>query len=164
MNKAVKNELAVALINAGRSDEGYAILESIHGIEGQLSSLNQVAVFLGRGQYLAAKQYLLERLEYPGPNRGYILKTLVKTNQLLIEEAEDEEQQHRYYLEIIMWLEQLKKTTNNPFYSYRLGQTYLVLGEKGRAQAHFAEAARRFGKTSPYKSPAEKLAKDLDQR
>ena len=92
MNKAVKNELAVALINAGRSDEGYAILESIHGIEGQLSSLNQVAVFLGRGQYLAAKQYLLERLEYPGPNRGYILKTLVKTNQLLIEEAEDEEQ------------------------------------------------------------------------
>ena len=161
-NKSAKNELALALIAAGRQEEGYALLDSIQGIKGQLSSLNQVAVFLRRKQYPEAKRYLLERLEAPGPNQGYILKTLIKTNQFLIEEsAGDDELQHGYYMETINWLDRLKKLTNNPFYSYRLGQTYLVLGDKEQAQVNFADAAKRFEATSPYQKPAEKLARDL---
>jgi hypothetical protein len=58
-------------------------------------------------------------------------------------------------------LTRLIKLTKAPFYSYRLGITYIQVNEKEKALAAFTATIQTAPSTVYYRKPAEKLARDL---
>lgn len=162
-NISAKNELALALLAKGRDDEARAIFEQIRPPENQPTSLNRVTVFLEREEYQEAREFLLERLKYPGPYEIRILEYLIIVDTKFVEQSLTEEEKNRSYRAIIGWLKRLQEINYQPFHWYRLGRIYMRLGEKENAKKSFAKAAKLLPDGSPFKKPAAKLARKLSE-
>ena len=162
-NVSAKNELALALLGKGRDDEARAIFEQIKPEENQPTSLNRVTVFLAREEYSEAREFLLERLQHPGPYEIRILEYLIIVDAKIVEQAATDEEKNRSYRATIGWLERLQEINYQPFHWYRLGRIYMWLGEKEKAQQSFAQAAKQLPDGSPFKEPAAKLARNFSE-
>jgi tetratricopeptide (TPR) repeat protein len=158
-----KNELAMALLDQGRTDESNALMIVNRTPAEQRSSLNQAVALAKENRYNDARSLLVARVssENDIELKSRTLDILVS---LSLEEAgkmTNGAEQRRIYLDIIAWLEQLHKLTNSSFQWYRMGRVYLLLHNKIEAQRCFAKAAIELPKNSQYKESAAKLAKNL---
>ena len=154
-----RNELAMALYAHGRDKEAREIISHINMPESQRASLNMAGVYVRRGDYQAARDFLLVRLQNPGVLKHRILEMLIKVASQEAEETDDASLKRRNYLDILNWLEQLG---DNPFLHYRKGRIYLWLGNHQEALAHFKKAAKGLPDDSAFKAAAIKLSKSLE--
>ena len=156
-----QNELALALLAKGRTDEAESIINSIGVPSNQRSSLNKAAILDEQGEHQAARDFLLERLENPGNLEIRILEMLIKITHEMIDETDDESLKMAYFEETLIWLNRLDELSGDPFINYRIGRVQMWLGNKSEAQKNFAVAAEFLPDESPYKAPAKKLALKL---
>ncbi|MCM2265242.1 MAG: hypothetical protein NDI73_08620 [Desulfuromonadales bacterium] len=163
-----KNQLALALYAHGRAEEAAALIGSIRISGGELSSLNQAAILRKAKRFDEARHFLLERLNGPGTStariEARILEMLLAVNNDEFNQGINDVGRRKERLqEMLDWLKRLETLTKSPFFMYRQGYVNLLLGNRDEAQKCFAEAVKRFPDDSPYKGPAQKLAKDLEQ-
>lgn len=157
-----KNQLALALIAHNRREDANEMLASNEMPVSKIASLNVAAALFDRGEYAAARDNLLHRLENnPADLETKILKMLVKMTSKYLNDINDETLKRDGYSDILEWLERIKEISPTGFNYYRIGRIQLILEDKVAAQHAFAEAARRFPPDSIYKKPATKLATDL---
>lgn len=161
-----QNQLALALYDHGRVEEAAALIKSIRIPDEELASINQAAMLRETKRYAEARQLLLERLKIAGSTtsrmEGQILEMLLAINGDELNQGTEDDASRRARLhEMLDWLRRLESLTRSPFFMYRQGYVNLMLGNRAEAQKCFAEAFKRFPDDSPYKAPAQKLAKDL---
>ncbi len=156
-----KNELAIALYAKGRDLEAEALVRTTQFQTSQLASLNLAALYIEQGDYQAARTTLVDKLENENVIKTRVLEMLIRNASEKAEKTTDESQKRFYYNEMLDWLNQLEHRTGNPFVSYRKGRVYLILDDRGAAQASFAIAARGLPEDSVYKAPATRLARTL---
>jgi hypothetical protein len=156
-----RNELALALLAKGRTDDAESIIQSIGVPQNQRSSLNKAAILADQGEYQAARDFLLDRLEKPGKLESRILEMLIKITHEMIDETDDENLKTIYFEETLVWLNRLDEMSGDPFINYRIGRVQMWLNNITEAQKNFAIAARLLPDESPYKAAANKLALKL---
>jgi tetratricopeptide (TPR) repeat protein len=156
-----RNELALALLAKGRTGEAESIINSIRVPSNQRSSLNKAAVLADQGEYQAARDLLLERLEKPGKLEARILEMLIKITHEMIDETDDESLKKTYLEETLVWLKHLDTMSGDPFINYRIGRVQMWLDNIPEAQKNFAIAAKSLPDESPFKAAAKKLALKL---
>ncbi len=158
-----KNQLAIALIEHGQKSKALVILDENRINEGDSAALNKAAAYWENGDFLAAREELLTRLQSSRTLEREILEMLVKITSEQAVKIDDERLKHIYYEDILAWLERIRTRSPSGFISYRIGRVQLLLENKVAAQKAFDDAARRFPQDSIYKEPATKLARDLAQ-
>lgn len=158
-----QNTLAVELMKKGERAEAVAILRDLDLPKFQVASLNKVIVMIEDGEYLHARDFLIERLNTPVSYQRTILEKLVKVMVLLHDNASEPEVKVEYRQEQLRYLEMLWESTREPFYLYQVGRLHMEMGHKYLAQTAFAQAYEMFPENSLYKQPAGKLAETLKE-
>lgn len=163
-----KNELAYALQQLGREKESRDIMLSIEAPEKskrgkKLVDSNRATIMAAEGDLLGAKKLLLRNIEDAGVLFPRIAEHLITVNTTLLNKERDTLKRHALEAEIIELLKKMREQTGNPFYFYRIGQTYLNFGNKKEAQYYFNEAYLRSPDNAYYKQAARKLADNLNK-
>jgi protein O-mannosyl-transferase len=161
-SQGARNDLAVALLKQGQTQQAYAIFTSNAASSGaknsELAEMNKAMAQKGGGDLEGARKTLLALLGHPGKQEVGVLQKLLALNQARVEKAVGQREKGAIYLEMAGHLERLQKVTGDPFCHYRLGQLYLVLQRKEEARVCFARAYREAPAGAYYKAPARKLA------
>jgi tetratricopeptide (TPR) repeat protein len=158
-----QNLLAVELYKTGNISKSLRILKDIELPEEQEASLNKVFVYIDEKNFVKAKQFLEERLarETSAAYRGKILNLMLRVSATKAEGCSTAECRDATQRENLEVLQKLLELTHDPFYHYRIGQTYLFIGNRAAAQKSFADAYHALPEDSLYKAPAKTLADRL---
>lgn len=158
---AAKNDMAIALLKRGKKEEALKIFQENDIEKFQAGSLNKAVVLISTGKLDEARSLLRERLKDQVPYRDQILKRLISVDETIRNKSSDGAVRESMNLEILELLEDLHRTTRDPFCYYRMGRVALALGRKTDAAEFFAKAWKGAPEGAYYKAPAGKLAKDL---
>lgn len=165
---AVRNELAVALIERGRFEEGINQLEigkdliSNDDPRKMLIEINLMTVKLRQGSLDEAKQMVLQSIKdkesaYPG-----LLIFLNQVNDMIFFKSNDEKIKRQIALEIIDTNNHLYPKTKDPMSLYRNGQLSLFLGDDHKALEYFKKAYAEAPEGAFFKETAKKLIRKLE--
>jgi tetratricopeptide (TPR) repeat protein len=159
-----RNDKAIALINKGMNEEGYKIIKSLPTSAGarnwEQTESNKVSVLVSEGKIDEARKVLKPMAEKSWRNQVRSIEALLKIDENLMMDPKRKDTVE-IGGEVVGLLETLQKKTGNPFYYYRLGQTYLILKNRAEAQKMFEKAYLYAPATAYYREPAGKLAKKL---
>ncbi len=155
------NELAMALMKKGEHERAYAILRDLDVPDFQAASLNKVLVWIHDGEYVKARNFLIERLKRPGAYDRLVLERLVGVLRLMSQNTDSQAEVKAFDEEVLHYLDDLWRRTREPLYLYSLGRQQMMMGRRSAARLSFAEANRLFPEGSIYKQPAGKLAETL---
>lgn len=163
-----KNELAYALQQLGREKESREIILSIDAPEKskrgkKLVDSNRAIIMAAEGDLIGAKKLLLRNIEDSGVLFPRIAEHLITVDTTLLNKERDKQKRRALEEEIIELLLKTREQTGNPFYFYRIAQTYLNFGNKKEAQHYFNEAYLRSPDNAYYKQAAKKLAETLNK-
>ncbi len=166
---AIRNELAVALIEKGRFEEGIRELEIGKGLiktadyaRKKLIDINLMAVQLRQGSPYEARQMVLQSIKdkesaYPG-----LLIFLNQVDEMIFFKSIDEKIKRQIALEIIDTNNYLYPKIKDPISLYRNGQLSLFLGDNHKALEYFKKAYSEVPEGAYYKETAEKLIRKLE--
>lgn len=161
-----KNELAHALQQLGKEKESRDIILSIEAPEKskrgkKLVDSNRATIMAAEGDLIGAKKLLLRNIEDSGVLFPRIAEHLITVDTTLLNKERDKLKRRALEEEIIDLLLKTREQTGNPFYYYRIAQTYLNFGNRKGAQHYFNEAYLRSPDNAYYKQAAKKLAETL---
>lgn len=163
----VKNELAKALIEHGRLEEGMNILKSNRADKSfrnrEFAELGRANVMFFQGDAESARKLLLKNLNTSSGAYVPILTRLIKIDEERLKAAEEENKMIKIRHEIIDLYLKLNEVGPSSFYSYRIGQIYLAMHKNREARDFFAKAYNSAPDNAYYKLPAKKLAEKLDK-
>ena len=158
---AAKNDMAIALLSRGKKAEALKIFQENDIEKFQGASLNIVFVLIDGGKLAEARALLHTRLKDSVPYRDQIINKLISVDEMLRDKSSEATVRKSMNLEILELLEELQRTTGEPFCYYRMGRIALALGRKADAGEFFAKAWKGAPEGSYYKAPAGKLARNL---
>lgn len=162
-----KNELALALMEAGQVKKAQEILmsntlpnDNKYSI---ITNLGKATVLINRGEFFEAKKLLLS-VNYPPSNPLYsrYQETIIKINENMIAESQlSKVEMQSLNNEIIQLLVNLHEATSDPFHYYRIGQRYLKVNKMVEAQRYFNLAYLQAPANAHYRSAAKQLSDKL---
>jgi tetratricopeptide (TPR) repeat protein len=160
-----KNELAIALIAHGKTKEGYDILKSNYVPQNvknyQIGYLNRAKVLAAEGNLEGARKLLISNLDEKRKNYEEVLEQLITTNEKRLNNTNEKNARTVIFAEMIDSLKKLYTRNSDPMYLYRIGKTYMFMGNKDDAQVYFAMAYEAAPKEAFYRMPAKKLSENL---
>jgi tetratricopeptide (TPR) repeat protein len=160
-----KNELAAALLQHGRTDEAFKLIE-INAISSKQSDyatadINKAKAMAAENDLEGGRKLLLARLDAPGKQYDKILLELLAIDDKRVNQARSGAKKLEIHAEQIDLLMKLYARTSEPFYCYRIGQMYLFMNKKREARVFFEKAYEKAPDNAYYKSSAKKLAEKL---
>lgn len=163
---AIRNELAVALINKGRVAEGREQLKIAQRLNKRddvryLITLNQLALNLRDKAPEEARAILLQSSQSKKHADLESLNMLRKIDEGRLVKATDAKLKTSIAKEIIDTNEYIYARTNDPFCYYRNGQLSLMIGDRQKAAAYFRYAQEKAPDNAYYKLAAHTLADKL---
>lgn len=160
-----KNELASALLQHGRMDEAFKLIEtnavSANGSSYTTADINKAKVMAAENDVEGGRKLLLAKLDAPGKQYDEILLGLLAVDEQRVNQARSGAKKLEIHAEQIDLLMKLYARTSEPFYCYRIGQIYLFMNKKSEARAFFEQAYEKAPDNAYYKSFAKKLAEKL---
>lgn len=164
--ETAKNDLAAALMEKGRKDEAFAVMSSMklssaNGPYNELAVLNRVTVLLNQGDPMAARRLLKENFTEDTRLYEQFVVKYIAVEEACLKLSTKPNLQKELRLEVIELYKNLQTRTRNPFYLYRIGQMYLVMGNKEDARDYFARAYASAPDDAHYKTAAQKLSEKL---
>lgn len=161
-----KNELAYALQQQGREKESRDLILSIVAPEQskrgkKLVDSNRATIMAAEGDLAGAKELLLRNIEDSGVLFPRIAEHVITINMTLLNKERDKRKRRLLEEEIIGLLLKTQEQNGDPFYYYRIAQTYLNFGYRKEAQRYFDEAYLRSSDDAYYKQAAKKLSEKL---
>ncbi|MBJ6724082.1 glycosyltransferase family 39 protein [Geomesophilobacter sediminis] len=164
-SRLIKNELAIALANEGRTAEAERQLESAKkqdpGKTFALPFVNQANLKIGAGDLDGARKLILSVVQDDATADPAALRTLAKIDEQRLFRKNTPAVTKDIYREIGQTHDRLYLKTKNPADLYRSGQMALFLGEKERAGTLFQRAAAEAPDDAYFKPAAKKLAEKL---
>ncbi|PLX91341.1 MAG: hypothetical protein C0621_11095 [Desulfuromonas sp.] len=162
---SLKNELGIALIANGKLREAEKILDSgiaTHGtwISGLLY-VNKARVLVERGEFVTARNLLLDVVGKKISGREDVLRMLARIDEKRLLEAKDPEEVEFVREQLIQSYERLFSATKDPISLYRTGQLLISAGDKKEAARFFSEAYERAPQDAYYRQAAKKLAEKM---
>jgi tetratricopeptide (TPR) repeat protein len=158
-----QNEIANALYASGKMKDAGRVINSIKLpddlINRQYGLISKASVLINNENYSGARILLKQALIDPGKHEVLILEKLLNIDKL--ELLANKTTSNVNYPDSVKNLSRLIELTSDPFYSYRLGIVYMQVGEKEKALAAFSTVVRAASPTAYYRTPAEKLMRDL---
>jgi tetratricopeptide (TPR) repeat protein len=159
-----KGEIARALLARGRTQEAMAIAKTIRSPEdlntAQLIWVTKASYFAQNEEWSSARIYLEKALANPGDHEKEIRKGFIAFYDYQIMALRGD-MVLSLYAEIIPHMQRIYELTADPFYQYRLGQSYLFLQQRQNAQKAFNLAAAQAPLTAHYRQAALELARTL---
>lgn len=157
--------LADLYIEAGRVEEGRAIIRTLKAPEGlrnaEAIDLRRARLFFEEGQLREARAVILAHRR-PGSQLYYeFQKLLAKIDSALVEQTSAAERTE-LLVEAVAVHRELYDKLKDPFYLYLLGQIFLRAGDRQQAAPLFAQASREAPATAHYRDAAAKLATSLE--
>ena len=158
---AVINEYAITLKRNGDVDKSKKVFNKIASKKDILGVLNDALMNLDDLDKLRnAKSELIKQIDNKTKVKKYIYLTLIKINNHIYEKKPDK----KLLLENIVYYKNLYNMSNDPFFIYKSGQTYLELGDYENALKMFEKAYEKLPENSIYKKPAKKLSKKIKSK
>jgi tetratricopeptide (TPR) repeat protein len=165
---AVKNELAAALENRGRSDEA-SVLYLANSVPQQdkfgiIADINKSRALANKGEFADAVALLKSRNEDGSkPLYDQYLKNLIYLNSRLADSQDDPRKSTALRKENIELLIKLQQINGDIYQFYLIGKEYLGVGDKQNAARYFRMAYERSAPEVFYHEPARKLAERLER-
>jgi protein O-mannosyl-transferase len=160
-----KNELASALLQHGRTDEAFKLVQVNADISKQFNyapaAINMAKVMAAENDLEGSRKLLLAKLQTPGKQYVEIVKELIVVDEKRADQTRNASKRFEIHSEQIDLLTKLYTRTSDPFYSYRIGQIYLFMGKKSKARSFFEKTYERAPDSAYYKLPAKRLAEKL---
>ncbi|KAB0669595.1 hypothetical protein F6V30_12390 [Oryzomonas sagensis] len=158
---AAKNELAIALVGRGKTDEANKILLANSGDDTQPSSINKIKVAVNNGRYEEAYRMMGERKARGGKEDKDSLDLMYLINEQRFIASKSESQSRKIRMEMLTILGNLHSLSGDPVYFYRIGLVQLRLGNRLAAKQSFESAWRNSAPDCYYHNAAKKLAESL---
>lgn len=166
---AIRNELAVALIEQGRFEEGIKQLEIAKGLmkaddhaRNRMIDINLMAVKLNQGAPDEARKMVLQSIKDKKNADPGLLIFLNQVDEMIFFKSIDEKIKRQIALEIIDTNNYLYPKIKDPMSLYRNGQLLLFLGDNNEALEYFKKAYAVAPDGAYYKETAEKLIRKLE--
>lgn len=160
-----QNEMARALYGEGKGAEAGSILKSLK-VSSELNNyqygmISKAGALENEGDTEGARKILRKLLADPGRHEVLISQRLLKLNEqeVLAGKAEI----NRYFEENVMLMSRLYEITRDPFYQYRLGQTYMFKGDRANARSAFQRVVVESSEKVYYHNPARILLKKMER-
>lgn len=164
---AVKNELAVALKDHGRHEEGNRLIKgnvvSKDAKHSELYDMNRAKLLCEVNDFKAARRLLLDNLNPSSRMYPELLVKLVDIDFILMAQAAERKEKEKIRQELITLFTKLQESTGDPYFFYKLGQQHLSMGNKVEARRFFVKAFDAAPEDAFYRLPAKKLAEKLKQ-
>lgn len=164
----VRNELATALLRAGRDEESMAQLALARGQDSGQRVINvhfnAVRGLIRDGDFDAAWS---EFKQVQDATRRRTLKyreEVVKIHEAMLRTFSADEHKQLILPELLSAYEALMERRGDPFLRYRAGQIAMHIGADAKAVTYFTEAYQRAPESSHYKEAAGKLAAKLAEQ
>ena len=157
------NELGIALINQGRSDEADLQLQTGQNQPGRNSLLfvNQAGIKLSEGDVQEARAILLKVFKGKASSNFEVLRMLARVDEKRFSNETDETLRRVILDDLIDTYEVLWRRSGDSFYLYRCAQLILISGDKLRAAGYFSRVYTAAPANAYYKEAAGKLAARL---
>lgn len=165
----LRNELAIALIHKGKTDEARLQLETAKKLDPKKTNVliyvNQAMSKMQQGKLLEARAVLLETFTEKKSANAEVLKVLAKIDESRLFKLKGKNPQERrdIYREIMDTHDHLYRKTKDPVSLYRGGQMALFLGETKMAGDYFAKAYQAAPDGTYFKPAAKKLAEKYNR-
>jgi protein O-mannosyl-transferase len=160
-----RNELAVALIDKGKSEQAQAIFASNgadqDGKYKKVTDRNRAYIMASHGDYEEARALLRKGLDPGSETYSLMVEQLIKIDESMLTLAKYQSQKKLLHADLVTLLTQMQQHTGDPFYFYRIGQTYLRAGNQRQASLFFDKAYQKAPLDAYYRQPARKLALKL---
>lgn len=153
--------LATVLMQRGDRDEAAEMMRDLDIPAFQVASLNKVSIMVADGKFEEARAFLIGRLQNPGAYRRIVLENLVRVLALMADGEPDAARKKIYQTEQLTHLNDLWKSTREPFYLYQVGRLQLSMGDRSSARHAFETAYQAFPEGSIYREPSRKLAESM---
>ena len=166
----IRNELAIALLNKGRTDEaerqlkkGIALIRPDDGQRPQILFANLAYLKLNQNKISEAEKIINKVIHREKDKTSkdilWVYIQLIKSK--LTKEKFDSPYRKILLADMINTYDELYKKTGKADYLYMAGKKALILGYKKVAAGYFSKAAGKLLDTSPYKTAALTLAKNI---
>jgi tetratricopeptide (TPR) repeat protein len=160
-----KNELAEALLQHGRTDEAFKLVQvnadTANKSNYTTAAINRAKVMAAENDLEGSRKLLMAKLETPGKKYDEIIKELIAVDEMRADQTRSASKRFEIHSEQIDLLTKLYTKTSDPFYSYRIGQIYLFMNKRNKARSYFEKAYERAPDSAYYKLPAKRLAENL---
>lgn len=160
-----QNEMAGALYALGKRKEGAALIRSMQLPESllnyQFGTVSQAAAKVQSGDLEGAEALLNRLLDVPGRTDVDVRRRLLALYELMVTNGKATRAQ--VYPKSVEMLTHLYKTTDDPFYQYRLGIVHMQEKQRRLAHESFLLAAAGAPLNAVYRLPAQKLAAKMSQ-
>lgn len=161
----IRNELALALIKNGRSDEGKAILAenmiTKAGSEQYYSPTNNAIILWNSGQYKQASNLFWQTADEDQRNAVVILKKYLSLMDRWSFNDDVKPEPDWLKPEMIRVQQTLYERTHDPFWLYCLGKIHFSKGDRIQALDLFEQAYGAAPDSAFYKEPAGRFLKRL---
>jgi predicted negative regulator of RcsB-dependent stress response len=158
-----QNEIAGALYEQGRKDEGARIINSMVVTRElnnyQCGMISKAAVLADRGDVEGARKILRQVLEDPGRSEKEAIQRLLSLNGM--GDFANMSVRLKFYDENCALLARFYKITKDPFCQYRLGQLHMNKGDRAKARVAFQRAVAQTDEKVYYHLPAKKLMEKM---
>lgn len=160
-----RSVLADLLIQAGRTEEGKEMIRSTTASKGLRNAdfldLKRAELLFKQGDFLEARQLILQRREPGGQLYHYFQQLLAKVDYALLFNYRGPDWIDIFNETVAVHLE-LAQVYSEPFYYYRLGQLYVRVDQKDNAAYYFTQAYEKAPSGAHYKDAARVLAQKME--
>ena len=163
---SINNELAIALIDAGKFDEAEKQLtEGINNPENKnpLLYINLARIKMEQNKIGEARQILFNSFSKKEEGNQEVLKMLafIDEKRIMLGNYDNDEKKLLIIKDLLETYKLVYEKDNNPFSLYRFGQLALFIGLKTEARTAFARAYKEAPSDAHYKKAAGILAQKL---
>jgi hypothetical protein len=164
---SAKNELATALIDAGKTEEGFKLLKENRYPDlkknREFAALCRVSVLVHEKDFEGARRLLLTNMNEASDYYRDVLKQLIDVDGERLAFTTSKAKQAEIRVEQAELYKKLHAKTGDPLYLYKTGQMYLFMGKNAVARQFFAKAYDAAPENAFYRLAAKKLAEKLQQ-
>lgn len=161
----VRNELATALLHAGRHDEAAEQLRQARDQDGGQRVLNvhfnSVLGLIREGDFYGARSALAQLESSTEKPSLKFMEEAVKINEAMLRAFPEPQHKSLTLVELLEAYERLMTRKSDPFLRYRSGQIAMHLGDREKAAGYFSEAYQRAPATAHYREAAGRLAEKM---
>jgi hypothetical protein len=160
-----RNELAIALLQHGRSEEAYRIFKK-NSVTNQTNNKefaadNRALALAAKGDLDGARFLLLESMDERSKNYLLLVGRLLEVDERRLKKTANPATVEQIRDEMAGLLQKMYSGTGDSFYLYRLGQNYMSRNRMAEARHYFAKAYEAAPDDAYFKQPAKKLAETL---